>query len=104
VIYTSNYATCGDDPRAVAISHSTPAWFKGKRYAPLEPSRAQLRMKAADFRLAYQAKLDALDPAVVARELDGRILLCFEPPTRFCHRRMVSAWLQAHGIVVKEIG
>jgi len=104
VIYTSNYATSGDDPCAVAISRSVPDWFKGPRYAPLAPSHSMLKMKAADFRRSYAAQLDALDAAKVAQEIDGKILLCYEPAGRFCHRRMVSVWLQAHGITSIEIG
>lgn len=103
-LYTSSYATSGDDPRAVGISRSTPRFFKGKRYHDLAPSRAMLKMNAADFRVAYQAQLDALDPGKVARELDGKILLCFEPAGTFCHREMVASWLQAKlGIDVQEI-
>jgi hypothetical protein len=102
-LFTSNYATSGNDPRAVGISKSVPPWFTGKRDARLSPSRLQLQMKAADFRASYLAQLDALDPIKIAEELDGSVLLCFEPAGRFCHRNLVGNWLTNAGIIVKEI-
>jgi len=64
----------------------------------------------------YQAEvLDKLDPLTVVMDLDRlcylpegpveAILLCWEPPGAFCHRRLVAAWLEtALGIVVPELG
>jgi len=49
----------------------------------------------------YKAQvLDTLDAAQVLRELgeNNVIMLCWEPPGEFCHRRVVAAWLQ------KELG
>ena len=30
------------------------------------------------------------------------VLLCYERPTDFCHRHLVSAWFREHGIECKE--
>jgi uncharacterized protein (DUF488 family) len=48
--------------------------------------------------------LDKLDPAKVVEELGfDAVLLCWEAPGRFCHRRLVAAWLEeALGIEVPE--
>ena len=64
----------------------------------------------------YQAEvLDKLDPVAVVMDLDRlcylpegpveAILLCWEPPGAFCHRRLVAEWLERSlGIVVPELG
>jgi hypothetical protein len=48
--------------------------------------------------------LDKLDPAKAAEELGSHaVLLCREAPDKFCHRRLVAAWLEeALGIEVPE--
>jgi hypothetical protein len=49
--------------------------------------------------------LDQLDPMQVIREMGGDnfIMLCFEPPGEFCHRRVVAAWLRKHtGVLIEE--
>ena len=48
--------------------------------------------------------LSQLDPKKVYEELDGKILLCYEKETDFCHRFLVASWLEFNlGIEVKEI-
>jgi hypothetical protein len=37
-----------------------------------------------------------LDPAIVANELDGYTLLCWEGPGKFCHRHIVADWLKPY--------
>ena len=45
-----------------------------------------------------------LDPKEVFKELDGSVLLCYEPNTEFCHRHIVSAWFELLlGVSVPEI-
>jgi hypothetical protein len=49
--------------------------------------------------------LRKLDAQRVYDDLRGKILLCWEPPGVFCHRRMVAEWLEHKlGIVVPEWG
>ena len=38
--------------------------------------------------------LNNLSAKSVANDLDGKILLCYENPNEFCHRHIVSAWLE----------
>ena len=54
----------------------------------------------------YQKEvLDKLDPVEVYKELgENAILLCYEKPGSFCHRHLVSKWLEKHlGIQITEI-
>lgn len=50
--------------------------------------------------------LDSLDPAKVLQDLgEDAILLCREKAGEFCHRRLVTAWLEESlGIEVPEWG
>jgi hypothetical protein len=57
----------------------------------------------AEFTLSYRDQLDAIGLPAIRRDLhrlstdhDGRglVLLCFEPPGVFCHRRVFAAWFE----------
>jgi hypothetical protein len=93
-----------NDPRLVSIALKSPEWFKGREYPPLAPRLDMLPMEEAEYRLEYQAILDRLDPRQVYEHLGQEaILLCWEPPSRFCHRRLVAEWLEkALGVQVLE--
>ena len=60
-----------------------------------------------DFIKAYRAEvLDKLDARQVLRDLggDNLVMLCWEPPGEFCHRRVAAAWLQRKlGVKVPEL-
>jgi uncharacterized protein (DUF488 family) len=49
--------------------------------------------------------LDKLDPQKVFDDLgEDAILLCWEAPCQFCHRRLVAEWLEKHlGVNVPEL-
>ena len=52
----------------------------------------------------WKQVLSKLDPEEVYKELDNSILLCYEPNFAFCHRHIVSAWLEITlGIEVLEV-
>jgi hypothetical protein len=112
VIKTSNYASAGRLPNAVAISQGVPKWFQGALYKKLAPSWTLIRSAGTkeQYELRYfQEVLSKLDPKKVFDELDGSIILCYEPAGEilsgdsYCHRRMVAAWLEkALGIEVPE--
>lgn len=42
----------------------------------------------------YKQVLSKLDPEEMYKKLDSSILLCYEDNTKFCHRHIVSAWLE----------
>lgn len=110
MIQTSYFANkdlsrLGSEVRLVAISQGIPKWFRGDIFRPLAPSWQLVRINdvALYKRLYKEQVLDRLDPVRIARQLDNSILLCWERPGQFCHRRLVAEWLEkATGIVVPE--
>jgi uncharacterized protein (DUF488 family) len=64
-----------------------------------------LKMIEATYREEYQKILDNLAPRQVFDDLgEDAILLCWEAPGKFCHRRLVAAWLEKHlGVTVPEL-
>jgi len=107
MIFTSNFKIAGHLPQAVAISLGVPRGWRGRRCTVLAPSRRLIKiMDPTTFTRLYKAEvLDKLDPMKVIRDLGGDnfILLCWEAPGEFCHRRAVAAWLRKHtGVVVEE--
>jgi hypothetical protein len=67
-----------------------------------------LKMDKSEFDTAYWARLEALDPQQVYRDLvalagSSALLLCHEKPEIPCHRLIVSRWLETTlGIEVPE--
>jgi len=107
MIFTSNFKTAEHLPQAVAISRGTPRGWQGRSYKPLAPSWDLVKIQdPQEFIRLYRAQvLDRLDAMMVVRDLGGDdfVLLCWEPPGEFCHRRVVAAWLQKElGLVVEE--
>lgn len=116
---TSSFKLAGSDLRAVSIARYPP-WrgalaFKGKRYPALAPSVGLLKAWRANPREIFQAEytqrfyqetLSLLSPGLVYQELgEEAILLCWEAPGEFCHRRLVASWLEeALGISIPERG
>lgn len=109
MIFTSHFRLCGHLPMAVAISRGLPKGWRGRVYRPLAPSWTLVtgNLAPADFIRAYrQEVLNKLNPTQVLRDLgcDDFILLCWEPPGQFCHRRVVAVWLQKElGLEVPEL-
>jgi len=52
----------------------------------------------------HQEVLSKLNPADVYRDLKDSVLLCWEGPSKFCHRHIVASWLEAElGVIVTEL-
>jgi hypothetical protein len=103
---TSNFSNAGSDPDAVAISQGVPKGYTGRRYMPLAPPWSLVREKDEDvYRAAYLKQLSRLDPQKVYDDLgENAILLCWEKPGEFCHRRLVAQWLESElGVTIPEI-
>jgi hypothetical protein len=98
MIFTSNFKTAGHLLQAVAISRGLPRGWQGRAYRPLAPSWGLVKVTdQVQFIRLYKAQvLGTLDAGQVLRDLgdDNFIMLCWEPPGEFCHRRVVAAWLQ----------
>ncbi len=105
---TSNFARAAGDHsiKPVSIARYAPRWYSGRRYLALAPTRQMLKMGEDDYRVAYQEILERLDPRKVYEDLGpDAVLLCWEKPGEFCHRRLVAEWLEIHlGIKVPEVG
>lgn len=110
---TGCFRTCGRHEDAVGIAGWPPPWFHGPSYKVLSPPRWLLEeYKANHDQAAYtehfnKIVLKPLDPEKVLHDLlrirKTPILLCYEPPGEFCHRRLVASWLeQALGLTIPE--
>ena len=108
---TSNYWTHGHNSNAVSIAARAPAWYKGRQYKKLAPQYWFFKKYKQDgdekfyTEQYYKEVLDKLDPQKVYEELgEDAILLCYEKPNDFCHRHIVSEWLnQKIGLNITEL-
>jgi uncharacterized protein YeaO (DUF488 family) len=103
VIFTSNYARNGNHPNAMAISASVPKWFDKPQLKSLAPTWDMINAFKAgelteeEYSSLYVELLETreLDPKEVFESLpNGAILLCYEKPNEFCHRRVLAKWLE----------
>ncbi len=113
-IYTSNYARHANNPMAIGISLTIPDWYEGKRLEFLAPKSemvGKIRKDSANYnqRKYTREYLDLIKARNVdAKQLiealpDGTILLCYESPNEFCHRRILAEWIEREiGFVIPE--
>lgn len=86
----------------VAVSRSTPPWFKGHTASNLAPPWKLLnyyrKTKDKNTYIDVYSKevLDKLDPEKCYKEFEHNVLLCWEQSGRFCHRRLIASWLSKH--------
>ena len=60
--------------------------------------------EAAYIKEYYKVVLNKLDPQKVYDDLQDYVLLCYEKPGDFCHRRLVAEWLEKSlGVTVPEL-
>lgn len=90
----------------VSISVGVPRFFKGMHRKELAPTWAMMKMSRQDYDNAFQKKLEKLEAKAIYEQLpDNAVLLCYEKPNDWCHRRMVAEWFENElGIVVEEVG
>ena len=97
----------------VSIAGYAPDDYKGIQFKTLAPKYSWWKewhdnKLSNDWYIAkYQETvLNKLNPKVIANRLhafgDNVILLCYEPPEEFCHRKLVANWLRASGTPVYE--
>lgn len=96
----------------VAICRYPPSWWTGRVFKELAPSAKLLSdyigkgIAEEVFGLRYyEETLSRLDPKAIFDELgEDSILLCYEKPGNFCHRRLVADWLERNlDIKVNEV-
>ena len=106
---TSNFKTYKGD-KGVAICIYPPIDWMDARFPALEPPRPLFFARKADqiddkeYERQYREQvLKKLNPREVYETLRGQVLLCWEAPGEFCHRRIVASWLEENlGIEVPE--
>lgn len=52
---------------------------------------------------AYKQQLSRLDVHQVAKDLDGKICICYEKSEDFCHRHLLAEWLRDAGYECEEL-
>jgi hypothetical protein len=89
-------------------------YYSGEQYLALAPSKELLTWwnksdKAVEAQARFTKRyieetLNQLDPRQNYDDLgEDAVILCFEKPGEFCHRRLVAAWLEDNlGISVPE--
>lgn len=112
-IYTSNYARNGKNPNAYGTSYMRPRWYKGKMLFDVAPPKDLVteykngNVTEEQYTIRYiQALKDrGLTPENTLELIpDGAVLLCYEPPGAFCHRRILAEWIQMYtGVVIEEL-
>jgi hypothetical protein len=117
MIYTSYFSSKKfntNDGIAVTLGAS---WWKGKFYKALAPTPKILswwknlskeeqltpKNKAIYETLYKRDVLSKLDVNKVAKDLDGKVLLCFEKSNDFCHRHIIAKWLNENGYKCEEL-
>jgi len=113
-IYTSYYGNIDSIPAGiikVGISNWMPSKTDAEHLEELAPPRPLLEMyeegliNAEEYTILYTEDiLDKLDPKEIAEKVNNSVMLCWEQPPRFCHRRVVAKWLEDNlNIVVEEL-
>ena len=94
--------------KAVSISGKSPVGFIGREYKKLAPKYWFFKKYKEDGDQEFYTKqyekevLSLLDPKKVLEDLgEDAILLCYEKEG-FCHRHLVSKWLNENGIQCTE--
>lgn len=115
-LYTSCYALNYRNPNAIGISFILPSNFDGKSMAKLAPTVGMIsKIKSWVQEGEYSEKeyvenyINILEErGITAQGLvdelpDGAILLCYEMPGEFCHRRVLADWIYNEtGVLVEE--
>jgi len=108
---TSYFAKSASHPNAISIARRNPLYYTGLTYCKLAPPEHLFRKYMLDeddhfFQFNYIAEvLENLDPIEVIQDIGKEaILLCWEKPGQFCHRRLVSQWFRdTIGLIVMEL-
>ena len=109
---TSYYSKNAKNPNAVSIAGKCPDWYTGREYKKLAPKYWFFK-KYKDGEITkeeyvinyYKEVLSKLDPQKVFEELgENSVILCWEKTGEFCHRHIVSYWLEQNlKIKIKEL-
>lgn len=106
---TSNFKIYDGD-QGVAICVYPPLDWNGAQYPALAPDRQTFFAKKAgdidevEYEKQYrELVLSKLDAKKILETFRKSVLLCWEPPGEFCHRRILADWIQEEtGVEVPE--
>ena len=116
--YFSNVKNLPPNIVPISIAAKPPAGWTGLEYKKLAPNWSFFSVwretQDNDYYIEHFQKeiLDELNVLAVVRDLCTAALLkgtvtdialvCYESPEKFCHRHLVSEWLNNNGFVCKE--
>lgn len=111
-IYTSNYARSGRNSHAVSISASAPDYYAGEHISSLVPTWHMIReyksgrMDKEEYSQLYIALMKARNGTaekIYSTIPHETIMLCYEKPGDFCHRRVLADWIEDElGVKIPE--
>lgn len=103
LVYTSYFKKAQlivPDRKLVSIARYSPESFNGLFMRELQPPiDILMAYKKKDINeityteLYYDRVLRNKDPNQVYEALKGKVICCWEPPEQFCHRFLVTEWL-----------
>lgn len=128
MIYTSYFGNIKKilaampDARFISIAGKTPDWFDGKKFKALAPHYCWWKIWHKTFASNLDSKesiawytdmynktvLRDLNPLEIAQQLKDladwhtTVILCYETPEKFCHRHLVSSWLNSFRVLSEE--
>ena len=104
--YFGNLKAIPSGLEPISIARGAPRNYKGRRFYDLAPTWAMLKLPRSEYDRQYDAILDRLNAHEVVEQLgESAVLLCWEKPGFWCHRRRVAEWLELElEITVPELG
>lgn len=120
MICTSSYKKCNTNRYnvcSISKDRGKDAGFEGNCFLSLAPKPEFFKTWRSNIgvlpekenneyymREFFKQVLKNLDPTTIYDQLDNTILLCYEDNDQFCHRHIVSAWLEHYiGVEVPEV-
>lgn len=121
MIYTSYFSNINrikkinPEPNLISIARKSPSWYTGKEYKLFAPSWNILtqyknslpigreKLYTERFFNEILAPLDLQIEKIITELGNNPILLCYEKPDQFCHRFLVSEWLNKKGFDCEEL-
>ena len=114
MIYTSYFAQmkklCNEFAKDsfVSIARYSPFWYHGLALEALMPSKELLagyragKITVEEYTKQFNAQLANLNVHDYGEALQGHVLICFERSEEFCHRHLVTKWLNDNGYECEE--
>jgi len=112
MIYTSNFANLKnlDKEKCISIARGTPSFFNGEICLSLLPTWNMImdhknkKITDEQYTLLYYEILKKIDPQEIIDKYDEKIFLCWCAKNKFCHRHIVTEWLNKYKSgICKEI-